>query len=71
MELTVEEKKHVAKMQKIASSWPRSLWLFSANGVLHVMKKVNDEKAMTPNGCFDADHTVATIYGIDNDGGDW
>lgn len=76
--LTNEEKSAVASLKRLAQKWPDSLWLFSANGSLHVMKLnpdgsrrvhaniAGDDRA----GGMDQDAVIATID-IPNDGGDW
>lgn len=69
--LTVEEKKAIAALKRLAANWPKSLWLYSASGSLCVMQKnKNGERATNRGGGFDADFALATIP-IENDGGDW
>jgi hypothetical protein len=71
MILNKKELKAVIQLQKLAKSWPKSLWLF-CNGTLYVMKKgISDNKAMTSEGGYDPKRMVCSISGIDNDGGDW
>jgi len=78
MNLTKDEEKAVKALKRLATKWPKSLWLFSASGTLTVMKKNNDgEKAIVPGragrngeGAFDPDYIVDSIK-IENDGGDW
>ena len=71
MKLTKEEKTAIAALERLAKRWPKSLWLFSANGTLCVMKKDSSgRKVQTPHGGVDSDY-VATTIGIENDGGDW
>lgn len=70
-ELTAEEKKAIAALQRVAKTWPKSLWLFSASGSLNVMKKdASGEMAETAHGGIDQAFSVAKID-IQNDGGDW
>jgi hypothetical protein len=72
-ELSSEEINAINAFKRLAKKWPKSLWLFSANGTLHVMKlKPNGEKAWTGMGGegIDPDYSVAVID-ILNDGGDW
>lgn len=70
-DLTADEKKAIAALQRIAKTWPKSLWLFSASGSLNVMKK-NDagEVVESSHGGIDQEFSVAKIK-IENDGGDW
>jgi len=69
--LTNHEKNAIAVLKNIAKAWPKSLWLFSGGGTLHVMKVgKNGGKVVTNTGAFDPDYSVATIN-IENDGGDW
>jgi len=70
---SVEEAKAIRSLQSLARRWPPSLWLFSANGTLNVMKLNKDgERAHhpSPDNGVDAAFSVATIN-IPNDGGDW
>lgn len=70
MELTKQEELAIELLKKAARHWPESLWLFSASGMLHVVKRLPDgRKAMVGEG-FDPDYAIATID-IPNDGGDW
>lgn len=75
-DLTDDESKAVSALKRVAAKWPRSLWLFSASGTLHVMKCNKDgDRVMMPNhgiagGGVDPDYSVDTID-IPNDGGDW
>lgn len=39
MELTNVEQLAIEELKKVAKIWPKSLWLFSYNGTLHVMKR--------------------------------
>jgi hypothetical protein len=71
MKLTKEEKQVIEQLQKLAETWPKSLWLFSASGSLLVMKVGKDGKPVFKyNGGADLDYIVTTID-IPNDGGDW
>jgi len=68
--LTVNERKAIEALHRVAEMWPRSLWLFSANGSLCVMKCNKDgEHAMSGEG-VDQNFKVDRIN-IPNDGGDW
>ncbi len=74
-DLSVEEKKAIAALQKVAKIWPKTLWLFSASGSLTVMQKRNGNRAMTPwnggkGGTVDQAFAVCVIP-IENDGGDY
>lgn len=69
--LTPEEKRAVATMQRLARRWPQSLWLFSGNGSLGVLRcGAHGERVMTEHGGVDPAYCIATID-IPNDGGDW
>lgn len=67
MRLTETEKKAIKDLEALAARWPESLLLFSWSGSLTVIKNrssdYQDYKKMME------DQTVATIYGIPNDGG--
>ena len=70
-EISKEEAEAIASLKRLAKRWPKSLWLFSAGGGLHVMRlQADGEKAVTPNGGMDPEYIVADIH-IMNDGGDW
>lgn len=67
----IEEERAVAALRRIAKRWPRSLWLFSGSGALHVMRtNAAGERVCTSGGGVDPAYSVATID-IPNDGGDW
>lgn len=63
--LTKREQRAIARLQKLANTWPQSLVLFSCAGSLMVCKPP-DKNA----GEGWLAHEVATIVGISNDGGD-
>lgn len=70
MKLTKQEKEAIQKLKEVADIWPNSLWLFSASGSLHVMKKKKGKRVMFYGAGVDPDYSVDTIN-IENDGGDW
>jgi hypothetical protein len=71
LKLTREEHAAIATLERLAKRWPKSLWLFSANGELNVMRYAADgQRGVEPNGGIDQTFSVATID-INNDGGDW
>jgi hypothetical protein len=71
-ELTDEERKAIASLQRLAKRWPRSLTLASMGGQLVVVRtdsplfqeldgsNLNRHKAV-----------IADVHGIPNTGGDW
>jgi hypothetical protein len=70
-ELTPAEAAAVRTLQRLAKTWPESLWLFAANGTLNVMKCAADgSRQVLPNDGYDADAAVTHIN-IACDGGDW
>ena len=69
--LTNKEKLAIKLLQQAATNWPRTLWLFSANGTLYVMRKKNGKKVMNQRGGVDDNYIETQIQNIDNDGGDW
>ena len=70
-ELTKDETKAINTLKRLAKTWPESLWLYSASGTLHVMRKGEDgHAAMLPTGGVDPDYALTSV-GIENDGGDW
>ena len=71
MKATLEEQKAIDALKRLAKKWPSSLWLFSASGTLHVMRKgSDDEHVVLRHGGVDPDYSLATVK-IENDGGDW
>lgn len=80
-DITPEERRAIRTLERLAKRWPKSLWLFSASGSLHVMKRGPDgERVMAKNNYMgrsigndeltDSRASIATID-IPNDGGDW
>lgn len=70
MDLTIDEKKAIAKLKIISKEWPESLWIFATGGQLSVMKKRDGIRVMSPKGAVDQNYEVASLK-IENDGGDW
>jgi hypothetical protein len=71
IELTQKEIKAIKSLHRIAKTWPKTLWLFSANGGLEVMRCGKDGQHVTDyTGGMDRDYIVDSID-IPNDGGDW
>lgn len=80
IDLTDEERRAIASLRRLAKRWPKSLWLFSASGTLHVMRKSPDGgRPELPDKSYssslggtvtDVRFSITTID-IDNDGGDW
>ena len=72
IEPTPEEQKAINSLKRLAKKWPKSLWLFSASGILHVMRKGPCGKHVMTDwgGGVDPDYSLDSII-IDNDGGDW
>lgn len=69
-DLTPEEEKAIRALERLSKKWPESLWLYSANGTLCIMRKGDDgHKVFKGEGC-DQDYVVTTID-IDSDGGDF
>ena len=70
MNITPEEKRAIAALKKLAKTWPKSLWLFSASGSLCVMKNDEGGERQMRGDAVDTEACVTTIR-IPNDGGDW
>ena len=73
VQLNKEEIQATADLIKLAKRWPKSLWLYSAGGTLHVMKcGPQGERVVLPErgGGVDPAFDVGTVD-IPNDGGDW
>jgi hypothetical protein len=70
-ELNKEEERSIRALNRLAKTFPKSLWLFSASGSLCIMKKNNQgERAVKDSGGMDQAFIV-DIVSIENDGGDW
>lgn len=66
-----KEERIIKELANLSKNWSPSLWLFSGNGHLYIMKKdKNNKKVYTSSGGVDPTYIVTEIY-IDNDGGDW
>ena len=69
MSLNKREQKAIDALNEVAKIWPESLWIFSANGSLFVMKKKAGERMMAGES-VDQNYIVERID-IENDGGDF
>jgi hypothetical protein len=70
-ELSAEERRAVNALRRLSKKWPRSLWLFSGSGSLHIMKALPDgSRAHLPSDGVDPAYVIETVD-IPNDGGDW
>ena len=66
-----DELRAIRTLERLARTWPKTLWLFSASGTLNVMRVGPDGgHAVTPDGGVDPAFKVETIR-VPNDGGDW
>lgn len=78
VECNPKECKLIDSMKRLAKKWKndgKRLWLYSANGSLHVMMYGDTEDNPTPEltqygGC-NIENSIDIIEGIPNDGGDW
>ncbi len=75
--VTVEEKRAIATLKRLAKRWPKTLWLASMNSSLHVMATgPTGEREYHPvttdgsGGGLNAAYSLTTVD-IPNDGGDW
>ena len=75
--LNKKELKAIADLKKLASRWPKSLWLFcNGQNDISVMKMGLDGKQVMMHARknvegFDHDYMVDSIEGILTEGGDW
>jgi len=56
--------------KKVCEKCPPKLWLFSASGLLCVMKTPDDEKKMNNSRSVNPENIITTVN-TTNDGGDW
>jgi hypothetical protein len=71
-ETTPGERRAIAALQRLAKTWPKTLWLFAGDGARISIMKVDErgKRVMTASGGTDPNYRVATAE-IPNDGGDW
>ncbi len=67
IKLTKKEERAIARLQKLANTWPKSLMLFSCAGSLVILK--SPIKGESPE--RSSENEVGAIVGIPNDGGDY
>ena len=71
MKLSKEEKATIAKLKRLEKTWPKTLWIFSASGILNIMKVGdNGEHIYTSQGGVDPEYVVGEVN-VPSDGGDW
>ena len=69
--ITVDEKKAIDALSRLAKKWPDTLWIFADGNSLHVTRCGADgEHVMLSHGGVDPDMIVESIN-IPNDGGDF
>lgn len=61
MKLTREERNAITALKGIARQWPESLWLFSSDGKLMVMKNNHNNEAAMIGLSYDPDYKIAEI----------
>ncbi|MCK5613123.1 hypothetical protein KAR91_65220 [Candidatus Pacearchaeota archaeon] len=71
-DLTEEEEKAIRALKRAEKIWPESLWLYSGNGTLHVMRSGENGEQVHRDGFdgIDPDYCITSVD-IQNDGGDW
>lgn len=69
IELNSEEKKAIIALQRLARSWPKTLWLF-CNGSMTILKCDRDGKRAHKGEGIDQDYAVGNAD-LPCDGGDW
>ena len=71
--LNDEEKKAVRVLNRLAKTFPKSLWLCSIDLGLYIMKPswASGKGMMDEYGNYDREAVVEQILGIKNDGGGW
>jgi hypothetical protein len=72
-ELTEDEKKAIRSLERLAKKWPKSLWLYSGNGSLFIIKNRSDGGCDNGFGKGVDPNCIVKELGkqIPNDGGDW
>lgn len=72
--ITKKQHKLIARLQRLADSWDKSLYLYVGDGTLHIIKKNADGTIPeAENGGVDQCFIVGSIYSskFDIDGGGW
>jgi hypothetical protein len=72
VKISPQEKKALTALKRLEKLWPRSLWVFAANGRFIVMK-TNEagERVMTHRGGGTDPGYIVEDFCIPCDGGDW
>ncbi|MBF0130991.1 MAG: hypothetical protein HQL75_00180 [Magnetococcales bacterium] len=71
MKNTLTDEQVYRSLKRLEQGWPSHLWLYSADGVLHVMRTDEDGKRVVcPGDEFDPEY-IARSFRIPSDGGDW
>lgn len=68
-DLTDEERRVIASLQRLARHWPASLMLISMEGGLHVIR--TGDPQYSPDAGVEQEAIIADIDGIPDDGGAW
>lgn len=73
VKLRPEERQAIRSLERLQQRWPPSLWLAAMDGSLYVMRKdANGERVVhAASGRIDQAGIVASIDGIEADGGGW
>ena len=61
----------IRALRRLNAGWPDDLWIWSANGDLHLMENNEDGEHAFDGERVDPAFRVETFSKIDNDGGDW
>lgn len=69
--LNRQEKAAINALKRMAERWPKTLWVFAANGTFCIMQLDEDgDRAHLSSDGVDPDYNVVDIN-IPCDGGDW
>jgi hypothetical protein len=71
IEMTDEERKAIAALERLARHWPQSLTLLSYDGALSVIHTADRNYISDGDAPERQDRIIAHIDGIPNDGGAW
>jgi len=61
MELTKEEKNAIQTLKRLAERWPKSLWLYSSQEVISIMKYKKRKEAAMIGMSYDPDYKVTDV----------
>lgn len=69
-DLTADEESAIRALKRAEAKWPESLWIYAADGKLHVMLRGDDGGHAFIGSGIDPNYVISSIS-IEASGGDW